>query len=74
MKYRQTFVIEYKSYMDAPRVGTREKMMGGELVSVQFSDAIDELALYHEKYGLDLSSEYEYNNCVIIAPTGLTKD
>ena len=42
MPYRQTFVVEYQSADDAPRVG-REPALGGIVVAAQFSDALREI-------------------------------
>jgi len=44
MTYRQTYVAEYPSASDAPGVTPKTECMGGRLVSVQFSDALEELS------------------------------
>lgn len=41
--YRQTFVIEYNTPSEAPRVGSRMELLGGKLIAVQFSDALEEI-------------------------------
>jgi len=43
MAYRQTFVIEYPDPSHAPAVGAGMQMLGGELIAVQFDDALEEL-------------------------------
>jgi hypothetical protein len=48
MTYRMTVVLEYPSRDDAPRIGARTsaKDLGdGKVVSLQFSDALRELAV-----------------------------
>lgn len=45
MAYRQTFVIEYPSMRDAPRVGAGMKMLGGDL----FDDALEEIEARHSE-------------------------
>lgn len=42
MSYRQTFVIEYASPDQAPSVGAGMQMLGGNLIAVQFDDALEE--------------------------------
>ena len=44
MSYRQTFVVEYATEMDAPGVSGKTECMGGKLVAVQFSDALSDLS------------------------------
>ena len=48
MTYRQTFVIEYPDPSHAPPVGAGMKMLGGDLIAVQFDDALEELEALHE--------------------------
>jgi hypothetical protein len=48
MAYRQTFVIEYPDPSHAPAVGAGIQMLGGELIAVQFDDALEELEALHE--------------------------
>jgi hypothetical protein len=48
MTYRQTFVIEYPDPSHAPAVGAGMQMLGGELIAVQFDDALEELDALHE--------------------------
>jgi hypothetical protein len=43
MTYRQTFVIEYAEPSQAPAVGAGMTMLGGDLVAVQFNDALAEV-------------------------------
>lgn len=51
MSYRMTVVLEYPSTNDVPRINakTRAKDLGeGEVVAVQFSDALLELGVVEE--------------------------
>jgi hypothetical protein len=48
MTYRQTFVVEYEKDTDAPGVNGKTECMGGKLVAVQFSDALEELSQIRE--------------------------
>ena len=48
MSYRQTFVIEYPDPSHAPAVGCDMHMLGGKLVSAQFSDALEEIEILRE--------------------------
>lgn len=51
MTYRMTVVLEYPSVNDAPRVNARTKakdLGDGEVVAVQFSDALLELEVVEE--------------------------
>lgn len=43
MGYKQTFVIEYDSPEKAPSVYAGMEILGGVLVAVQFSDALEEI-------------------------------
>ena len=60
MKYRQTFVIEYPDASHAPRVGADMEMLGGKLIAVQFSDALEELEALQECCDpIDLERAYQ---------------
>lgn len=57
MSYRQTYVVEYETENDAPRVSANMECMGGKLVVVQFGDMNEdvrkgrELAVAVEAFG-----------------------
>lgn len=42
-KIRITYVVEYDSAEDCPRVGAGMEIAGGKAVAVQFNDALAEL-------------------------------
>ena len=57
MSYRQTYVVEYATENDAPRVSANMECMGGRLAIVQFGDMNEdvrkgrELAVAVEAFG-----------------------
>lgn len=55
--YRQTFVVEYESETHVPSVNCKTEVLGGRLVSVQFSDALLELEILHELCDQDILDE-----------------
>lgn len=58
MTYRMTVVLEYPNKEASPRVNARTKAKDlgeGEVVAVQFSDALRELAVLEESASDDVS-------------------
>lgn len=56
--YRLTIVIEYPNEQAAPRIG-RQSCLGGEIVALQFSDALKE----NEKFRDVLEQLQHYTSC-----------
>lgn len=64
MTCRQTYVAEYPSASEAPGVTPKTECMGGRLVSVQFSDALEELSRIREAAQALVDSETASHQCV----------
>ena len=48
MTYRQTYIAEYATESDAPRISANMECMGGKLVIVQFGDMNEDLSKFQE--------------------------